>query len=73
MKGMMRGWGPLTCFLPAELQQKERNEEGVGNSDTETTLAATASLSAETSRDSTYTRLRSMSDKIRYLTKNLIL
>jgi hypothetical protein len=57
----------ITCLLPAELQQKERKEEGVVNSDTETTLAFIAFSSVDTSRDSTYTRLRSMSDSIRYL------
>ncbi len=37
------------------------------NSDTETTLAFIAFSSVDTSRDSTYTRFRSMSDSIRYL------
>ena len=57
-----------TCRRAAELQQKERKEEGVVNSDTETTLALTEPSSVDTSRDNTYTRFRSMSDRIRYLT-----
>jgi hypothetical protein len=59
-----------TCRLPAELQQKERKEEGVVNSDTETTLAFIAFSSVDTSSDSTYTRFRSMSDRIRYLKRD---